>query len=113
MRLRLGSWGTAGGATVEMPAAAHTKNDEVKEASGALEMPTDLYNGMALVLLKNLQPGSGTSVQMAVFTPKPRLIKMNLISEQEEVVRLAARPGRSGGTWSSSRSAGSPVCSPR
>jgi hypothetical protein len=73
-----------------------TKNDEVKEASGALEMPTDLYNGMALVLLKNLQPGSGTSVQMAVFTPKPRLINMNLISEQEEVARLGgtARPVR-------------------
>jgi hypothetical protein len=72
------------------------KNDELKEASGALEMPTDLYNGMALVLLKNLPPGSSTSVQMAVFTPKPRLIKMNLISEQEEVVRLggATRPVR-------------------
>jgi hypothetical protein len=65
-----------------------TKSDEVKEASGDLQMPADLYNGMALVLLKNLPPGSGASVQMAVFTPQPRFIKMNLISEEEQVVRL-------------------------
>ena len=65
-----------------------TKSDEVKEANGALEMPADLYNGMALVLLKNLPQQSGASVQMAVFTPKPRLIKMNLISENEDVVYL-------------------------
>jgi hypothetical protein len=65
-----------------------TKQDEVKAASGDLPMPTDLYNGMALVLLKNLSPGSGASVHMAVFTPKPRLVQMNLISEGEDVVRL-------------------------
>jgi len=64
------------------------KGDEVKEASGALEMPADLYNGMALVLLKNLAPGTGASVRMAVFTPKPRLVKMDLIHEDHEVVRL-------------------------
>jgi hypothetical protein len=66
------------------------KSDEVREASGALEMPADLYNGMALVLLKNLPPGSGASVQMAVFTPKPRLLEMKLISEEEIVVRLGS-----------------------
>lgn len=66
-----------------------TKQDEVQEASGEMQMPADLYNGMALVLLKNLPPGSGASVHMAVFTPKPRIVQMNLISEDEDVVRLA------------------------
>jgi hypothetical protein len=67
-----------------------TKSDEIREASGAFEMPADLYNGMAPVLLKNIPPGSPVSVQMAVFTPKPRLLEMKLISETEDVVRLGA-----------------------
>jgi hypothetical protein len=91
-----------------------TRGEELKEARGELEMPADLYNGMALTLLKNLPSGSGTSVQMAVFTPGPRLIRMDLISEQEEVARLGgATPGQPGDTSSSSRWAGSPGSSLR
>jgi hypothetical protein len=62
------------------------KEDEVKSASGALDMPGDLYNGMALVLLRNLPRGVGATVQMAVFMPKPRLIKMELRPEGEDRV---------------------------
>lgn len=62
------------------------KEDEEKAASGQLETPADLYNGMALVLLKNLEPGASRAVQMAVFTPKPRLIKMELRPEAQERV---------------------------
>jgi len=43
--------------------------DEIKEASGQLEMPYDLYNGMALVLLKNLPSSSPVFARFAVFTP--------------------------------------------
>lgn len=63
------------------------KGAEEQVASGALEMPADLYNGMALVLLKNLAEGERASGQMAVFTPKPRLIKMDLSPEGTEKVR--------------------------
>jgi hypothetical protein len=66
------------------------KEDELKEASGPLEMPDDVYNGMALVLLKNLANGEGGSGQMLVFTPKPRLIRMDLVREGEDEVRLGA-----------------------
>jgi hypothetical protein len=66
------------------------KDDEIKEASGPLDLPADVYNGMALVLLKNLPPGEGGSGQMVVFTPKPRLIQMDLVREAEEDVRLGA-----------------------
>src|SRR5262245_32818115 len=52
------------------------KGDEVKEASGPFDMPADLYNGMTLVLLKNSASGAGVSGRVAIFTPKPRLIKM-------------------------------------
>src|SRR5256885_2974558 len=51
-------------------------------------MPADLYNGMTLVLLKNSAPGAGVSGQMAVFGPKPRLIKMELIHEGEDTIRV-------------------------
>ena len=63
------------------------KGDEEKSASGALEMPVDLHNGMALTLLKNLPAGAGATGQMAVFTPKPRLIRMELTAEGEDKVR--------------------------
>ena len=64
------------------------KGGEERVATGQIEMPADLYNGMALVLLKNLADGEKASGQMAVFTPKPRLIRMDLSPEGEEKVRL-------------------------
>lgn len=64
------------------------KGGPEKTASGELEMPADLYNGMALVLLKNVSPDTGANVQMAAFTPKPRLIKMRLIREGKDYVSL-------------------------
>src|SRR5262249_51826913 len=67
------------------------KGDAEKTASGPLEMPPDLYNGMALVLLKNLA-GASASAQMAVFTPKPRLVKMTLGPEAEVTVHAGDAP---------------------
>ena len=64
------------------------KGEEERTASGELEMPADLYNGMALVLLKNLADGQRASGQMAVFTPKPRLIRMDLFAEGDDKMRL-------------------------
>jgi hypothetical protein len=68
------------------------KGDTEKTASGELEMPADLYNGMALVLLKNLSPGEVADLQMAAFTPKPRLIKMRLSQDGEERALLGGHP---------------------
>jgi hypothetical protein len=64
------------------------KGDEVKEASGPFDMPPDLYNGMTLVLLKNSAPDAGVSGRMAIFTPEPRLIKMNMVHEGEDTIRV-------------------------
>jgi hypothetical protein len=55
-------------------------------ASGQLELPADLYNGMMLLLLKNLPPGEGTTAQLAAFTPKPRLLRVDLHREGEDRV---------------------------
>jgi len=47
------------------------KGEPERSASGSLEMPADLHNGLAFVLLKNLPAGHGSG-QMVVFTPKAR-----------------------------------------
>jgi hypothetical protein len=65
------------------------KGDEERTASGELEMPADLYNGMSLVLLKNLADGERASGRMVVFTPKPRLIRVDLSAEGDDKVRFA------------------------
>jgi hypothetical protein len=67
------------------------KDDKQKVASGKFEMPADLYNGMALMLLKNLPGGAGATVHMAVFTPDPRLIEMEWSWEGEDEVLLGGR----------------------
>jgi hypothetical protein len=65
--------------------------DEPKPAEGTFEMPDDLYNGMALILLKNLPGGAGATVHLAVFTPEPRLIEMEWSWEGEDEVLLGGR----------------------
>ena len=62
-------------------------------ASGEFQVPADLYNGMTLTLLKNLPPGRGVTAQLAVFTPEPRLLKMELHpSEGEDRIAFAGDP---------------------
>jgi hypothetical protein len=67
------------------------KDGKVEVASGKLEMPADLYNGMSLMLLKNLPGGAGATVRVAVFTPEPRLLEMEWSWEGAEEVLLGGR----------------------
>ena len=64
------------------------KDEEQKSASGALEIPADVYNGMAATLLKNLPVGARASAQMMAFTPKPIVIRMEVSTEGEDRVSL-------------------------
>jgi hypothetical protein len=60
--------------------------------SGEFDMPADLANGMTLVLLKNLPPGERGAAQLVAFTPKPRLLRMDLHQEGEDRVVFAGDP---------------------
>jgi hypothetical protein len=60
-----------------------------ENASEPFDMPADLYNGMALVLIKNLAAGASATVQTAAFLPKPRLLKTILAPEGEDRVLIA------------------------
>jgi hypothetical protein len=64
------------------------KDGNYEVGSGKLDMPADLYNGMALLLLKNLPGGAGATVHLAVFTPKPRLLELEWSWEGAEEVLL-------------------------
>jgi hypothetical protein len=67
------------------------KDGKQKVAGGKFEMPDDLYNGMTLMLLKDLPGGAGATVHMAVFTPEPRLLEMEWSWEGEDEVMLGGR----------------------
>jgi hypothetical protein len=68
------------------------KEGDEKTATGSMEMPGDLYNGMDLVLLKNLPAGTSATVHTAAFLPKPRLIKTVLSPEGAGSVRVGGEP---------------------
>jgi hypothetical protein len=48
--------------------------------SGKLALPPDVYNGMVITIAKNLLVGTTTTVHFVAFTPKPRLIGLELTS---------------------------------
>jgi hypothetical protein len=62
------------------------KGGKEETASGTFDVPADVYNGMAVVLLRNLPAGTSSTAQMAVFLPKPRLLRMTLGAEGEDRV---------------------------
>lgn len=59
---------------------------------GRIDLPADVYNGLLITLLKNLQPGSSQVVQIVAFTPKPRLVKMLLAPVSDERVMVGDSP---------------------
>jgi hypothetical protein len=71
-------------------AKTHEKAGAPEEtASGEFEMPPDLANGLTLLLLKNMPRGERVTAQLAAFTPKPRLLRMELHQEGEDRVVFA------------------------
>jgi hypothetical protein len=69
---------------------------------GKFALPPDAYNGMLSLVLKNLPSGESAIVQVVAFTPKPRLVKVQLLpvahdpvlvsDEPRQVTRWAIRP---------------------
>ena len=59
---------------------------------GKLSLPPDVYNGMLIMLVKNLPAGASEVVQIVAFTPKPRLVKMQLAPVADERVTIGDWP---------------------
>lgn len=49
-----------------------------KEYKGKLDLPADTYNGMIINVAKNIPVGTSRTVHLVAFTPKPRLIGLEM-----------------------------------
>jgi hypothetical protein len=63
---------------------ARVGDKEAGRASGTLDLPNDLHNGMTGMLVKNLPPGATASGHLVAFTPKPQLLDTTLRPEGED-----------------------------
>jgi len=64
-------------------------DESAEEAvTGRLTLPDDVYSGMLGMLLKNLAAGESATVQILVFTPQPRLVKILLAPSAEDQVLI-------------------------
>jgi len=71
----------------EVKATDH-KDGEVKSWSGTMDLPADTYNGMVIVIAKNLVAGDTQRVHLVAFTPKPRLISLELAPTGTQQVQV-------------------------
>ncbi len=64
------------------------KNGREKVLDGTVQLPADVYNGMAIVVARNLPKGAAETVHYIAFTPKPRVIELQLIPGPVEKVHV-------------------------
>jgi hypothetical protein len=62
------------------------KDGREEVLNGTLELPPDVYNGMVIMVAKNLPKGASETVHIVAFTPTPRLIQFELTPEGEHKV---------------------------
>jgi hypothetical protein len=57
---------------------SHPREGDAEIHQDTLEIPADTYNGMVLTISKNLPPDSAGRVHFVAFTPKPRMIELEV-----------------------------------
>ena len=74
--------------------ATDRDDGEVKNWSGTMELPPDTYNGMVIVIAKNIATGETAGdtqrVHLVAFTPKPRLISLELAPSGTQAVKVGS-----------------------
>jgi len=75
--------------TGEYKVRSKTEEDgKEKVAAGSFTMPKDVYNGIVVTMLLNLPKGASETVNFLAFTPKPEVIKLELLLKGEHTVRI-------------------------
>ena len=64
------------------------KDGREQDLSGTLDLPPDVYNGMVIMVAKNLPKGASETVHIVAFTPTPRLIQLEFAPEGEQKVLI-------------------------
>jgi hypothetical protein len=65
------------------------KEDEDSEYSGRLDLPPDIANGMFIMLVRNLGDRLSASVHTVAWTPKPRIIQVDIVRAGSDQARVA------------------------
>ena len=68
--------------------SASHHDGKVERYEGRLELPNDVYNGLPVVVAKNLRMGDTVNVHLVAFTPKPRLIGLRIAFAGTDTVML-------------------------
>ena len=56
--------------------------------TGEFALPKDVYNGLFVTMLLNLPKGASETVNVLAFTPRPEVIKLELLLMGEHTVRI-------------------------
>jgi hypothetical protein len=67
------------------------KDGKSKSYDGTLKMPSDVSNGLPIVLLKNLAAHDSQTVHLVAFTPAPRMIELKLTPVAAHTIGNGAR----------------------
>jgi hypothetical protein len=62
------------------------KDGQEKLLEGTFDLPTDLYNGMILTVVKNLAEGASETVHLVALTPQPRIIQLEMAPADKQKV---------------------------
>lgn len=76
--------------------AVHAEKDgKPQELSQNMQLPPDLSNGMAFVLIKNILSSEETTLSYLAFLPKPTLVKLVFSRQGEEKLKAGStsQPG--------------------
>jgi hypothetical protein len=60
--------------------------------TGKFALPDDAYNGMLSLIVKNLPARVAETVSVVAFTPKPRVVKLQLLPVAEERMLVSDSP---------------------
>jgi hypothetical protein len=75
--------------TAEYKVRSKTEENGKEEVlTGTFTLPKDVYNGLFVTMLLNLPKGASETVNFLAFTPKPEVIKLELLLMGEHTVRI-------------------------
>jgi hypothetical protein len=64
------------------------KDEKEEVLTGQFDLPNDVYNGMFVMVLKNLFKDANATVSFLAFTPAPQIIKLQLRFVGEQTVHI-------------------------
>jgi hypothetical protein len=73
---------------------ATSRDGESKSWSGTMDLPADTYNGMIVTIAKNLVRGDTQRVHLVAFTPKPRMISLEIAPSGTSPVTMGSHTSK-------------------